>query len=170
MEVYFLRHGEAGRRLAAAEKDSERGLTESGKQEVKEVGESMVGLDLEFDLVASSPLKRAKETAEIVNRALKRKAPVEEWAELLPEGSREALYRRLGRQRAGTSILLVGHEPYLTAAINELAAKESSKDGGTRIVLKKGGLARLSISGSGARLSGELRWLLSPKLMRKMAD
>jgi len=170
MEVYFLRHGEAGKRMAVAERDSERGLTESGRQEVKGIGESMAGLDLKFDLVATSPLKRAKETATIVNKALRRKGSVEEWIELLPEGSREALYRRLGKLRAGMSILLVGHEPYLTTTINELAAKGSSKDGGTKIVLKKGGLARLSVSGSGARLSGELRWLLSPKLMRKMAD
>ncbi len=169
MEVYFLRHGEAGKRMAVAEKDSERGLTESGRQEVTEIGESMANLKLKFDLVASSPLKRAKETAAIVNKALKRKDGVEEWVELVPEGSREALYRRLGKQRAGTSILLVGHEPYLTTAINELAAK-GSPGGSTRILLKKGGLARLSVSGSGAKLSGELRWLLSPKLFRKMAD
>ena len=169
MEVYFLRHGEAGKRMAVAEKDSERGLTESGKVEIREVGESMAKLDLKFDLVATSPLKRAKETAAIVNRALKRKGAVEEWGELVPEGSREALYRRLGKQRAGSSILLVGHEPYLTTAINELAARGGS-EGGTRIVLKKGGLARVSLSGSGARLSGEIRWLLSPKLIRKMAD
>jgi phosphohistidine phosphatase len=169
LEVYFLRHGESGKRMAVAEKDSERGLTESGKREVKEVGESMANLNLKFDLVASSPLKRAKETAIIVNRALKRRGGIEEWAELVPEGSTEALYRRLGKQRAGTSVLLVGHEPYLTTVINELAAKGGS-EGSTRIVLKKGGLARLSVSGSGAKLSGELRWLLSPKLFRKMAD
>jgi phosphohistidine phosphatase len=170
LEVYFLRHGEAGKRMAVAEKDSERGLTESGQQEVKEIGDSMADLGLKFDVVATSPLKRSKETAMIVNKALKRKDPVEEWTELLPEGSREALYRKLGRQRAGTSILVVGHEPYLTTAINELASKGNTRDGGTRILLKKGGLARVSLSGSGARVSGELRWLLSPKLMRKMAD
>jgi phosphohistidine phosphatase len=169
LEVYFLRHGEAGKRLAVAERDSERGLTETGKQEVKGIGESMASLNLRFDLVASSPLKRAVETATIVNRALKRKGVVEEWSELVPEGSREALYRKLGKQRGGASILLVGHEPYLTTAINELAAKDGP-EGSTRILLKKGGLARLSVSGSGARLSGELRWLLSPKLIRKMAD
>ena len=169
MEIYFLRHGEAGKRMAVAEKDSERGLTESGKVEIREIGESMASLNLKFDLVATSPLKRAKETAIIVNEAMKRRGGVEEWVELVPEGSREALYRRLGKQRAGTSLLLVGHEPYLTTAINELAAKGGSQ-GSARIVLKKGGLARLSVSGSGARLSGELRWLLSPKLIRKMAD
>ena len=169
MEIYFLRHGEAGKRMAVAEKDSERGLTESGKVEIREIGKSMASLNLKFDLVATSPLKRAKETATIVNDTMKRKGGVEEWVELVPEGSREALYRRLGKQRAGTSLLLVGHEPYLTTAINELASKGGS-EGSTKIVLKKGGLARLSVSGSGARLSGELRWLLSPKLIRKMAD
>jgi phosphohistidine phosphatase len=170
MEVYLLRHGEAGKRMVVAEKDSERGLTEAGRREVREVGESMAGINLKFDVVATSPLKRAKETASIVNRALKRKGEVEEWPELAPEGSREALYRRLGRQRADVSVLLVGHEPYLTTAINELATKGHPGDSGMRIVLKKGGLARLSVGGSGIKLSGELRWLLSPKLIRKMAD
>jgi phosphohistidine phosphatase len=168
VELYLLRHGEAGKRTAVAQKDTGRGLTESGRQEIKEVGVSMVGLGLKFDVVATSPLKRAKETATIVNKAMNRKDPVEEWSELSPEGSREALYRRLKRQKPGSSILLVGHEPYLTTAIGEIAGKGGREGAGIRIGLKKGGLARLSMSGPGPRLAGELRWLLTPRQIRKM--
>jgi len=167
MELYLLRHGEAGKRLPMSSRDMDRDLTEAGKEEIKEVGEGLVGLGLKFDIVASSPLKRAKETASIVNRELKRKAPVEEWSELSPEGRRDALYRRLGRLRAGTSVLCVGHEPYLTTAIAELVDRGQST--GVRIVLKKGGLARLSLTGGGSKLAGELRWLLTPRQIRKMA-
>jgi len=166
MELYLLRHGEAGKRLPVSARDTERELTEAGREEIKEVGEGLVGLGLKFDVVASSPLKRAKETAAIVNRELKRKAPVEEWSELSPEGSRDVLYRRLGKLRAGTSVLCVGHEPYLTMAIAELAG--SGLGVGVRIVLKKGGLAKLSLTGGG-KPTGELRWLLTPKQIRKMA-
>jgi phosphohistidine phosphatase len=166
LELYLLRHGEAGKRLPVAARDSERDLTEAGKGEMKEVGEGMVSLGVEFDIVASSPLRRAKETAIIVNRALKRKDQVEEWTELSPEGSREALYRRLARQRAGSSVLCVGHEPYLTTAIGELAARGQGE--GVRILLKKGGLARLTLAG-GSKPTGVLRWLLTPRQLRKMA-
>jgi phosphohistidine phosphatase len=166
MELYLLRHGEAGKRLPMSARDMERDLTEAGKEEIKEVGEGLVGLGLKFDVVASSPLRRAKETASIVNRQLRRKVPVEEWSELSPEGNREALYRRLGKLRAGTSVLCVGHEPYLTMAIAELAG--SGLGVGVRIVLKKGGLAKLSLAGGG-KPTGELRWLLTPRQIRKMA-
>jgi phosphohistidine phosphatase len=168
MELFLLRHGEAGKRVPVASRDAERGLTEAGKQEIREVGDSLAGLELKFDLVATSPLKRAKETASIVNKSLDRKGPVEDWAELSPEGSKEALVKRLGKLKAGSSVLLVGHEPYLTTLVGQLAGRGGKADGGIRVVLKKGGLARLSVTGTGGKLTGELRWLLTPKQIRKM--
>ena len=134
---------------------------------MEEVGKSMAEMGFEFDVVASSPLKRSKETALIVNREMKRKREVEEWPELLPEGSRGALYRRLGKLKPGTTVLCVGHEPYLTSSIGEIAGKEGGL--GLRISLKKGGLAKLSVTGFTPRMTGELRWLLTPKQIRKMA-
>jgi len=168
MEVYFLRHGEAGKRMALAAKDGERALTAAGREEMKEVGDAMADIGFKFDVIATSPLRRAKETAAVVNKALKRKSPLEEWPELKPEGDRAMLYSRLGKLKAGSSVLCVGHEPYLTTAIGELTSRG---DGGTgfRIVLKKGGLARLSVTGLGPRPAAELRWLLTPKQIRKMA-
>lgn len=149
-------------------KDMERALTATGKEEVEEVGEAMSELGLKFDVVATSPLKRAKDTAAIVNRAMNRKAEVEEWHELSPEGNRDALYRRLGKLRSTSAVLCVGHEPYLTSAINDIAGGGSEK-GVVRIVLKKAGLARLKVTGFSPKISGELRWLLTPKQIRRMA-
>jgi phosphohistidine phosphatase len=169
MEVYFLRHGEAGKRVPIAARDTERGLTAAGRTEIEEVGEGMAELGLKFDVVATSPLKRAKETASIVNKALKRKPPVEEWVELAPEGSRNALYDRLRRLRQGSTAMFVGHEPYLTTAIGEIVGREGVGSPSFRIVLKKGGLAKVSVTGLNPRLTGELRWLLTPKQIRKMA-
>ena len=168
MELYFLRHGEAGKRIPIAARDLERALTAAGKEEVEEVGKAMAKLGLEFDVVATSPLKRAKDTADIVNRELKRKGGVEEWQELSPEGSRGAFYRRLQRLRAGAEVLCVGHEPYLTTAVSEIASR-GENSGDLRIVLRKAGLARVSVAGFNPRINGELRWLLTPKQIRRMA-
>jgi phosphohistidine phosphatase len=167
LELYFLRHGEAGTRVPIAARDMERALTASGKEEVEEVAEAMSALGLKFDFLVTSPLRRARDTAVLVNKALKRKGGVEEWGELSPEGSREAFYRRLGKLRSTSVVLCVGHEPYLTTAINEIAGRGSEK-GSLRIVLKKAGLARLTITGFSPRIDGELRWLLTPKQIRRM--
>lgn len=166
MELYILRHGEAGKRVPIAARDTERALTAAGKEEVGEVGEAMSKLGFKFDTVATSPLKRAKDTAMIVNKALNRKGSVEEWQELTPEGSRDAFYRRLQKLKAGSEVLVVGHEPYLTTAINEIAGRGRSGD--VRILLRKAGLARVTVAGFSPRINGELRWLLTPKLIRKM--
>ena len=167
--MYILRHGEAGNRVPIAARDMERALTAAGKEEVDEVGEAMSRLGYEFEVVATSPLKRAKDTALIVNKALKRKRGVEEWEELSPEGSRDAFFRRLQKLKAGSQVLCVGHEPYLTTAIGEIVGGGAAKPGSLRIVLRKGGLARVSITGFSPRISGELRWLQTPKQIRKMA-
>lgn len=151
-----------------AARDMERALTAAGKDQVEEVGEGMSELGLKFDVVASSPLKRAKDTALLVNRALRRKGEVEEWEELSPEGSRDALYRRLGKLRSTSAVLCVGHEPYLTSAINDIAGGGPEK-GGIRIVMRKAGLARVAVTGFTPKINGELRWLLTPKQIRKMA-
>jgi len=169
VELYLMRHGEAGKRIPMAARDSVRALTASGRQEVEEVGEALAKLGYRFDVVATSPLKRAKETASIVSEALNRKNRVEEWSELTPEGSRSALYRRLTSVRPGSKVLCVGHEPYLTIAMGEISGRGGDDSAGFRISLKKAGLAKLLVTGFNPRISGELRWLLTPKQIRRMA-
>ena len=169
MELYLLRHGEAGKRVPIAARDMERALTASGKEEVEGVGKALAKLAFDFDVVAASPLRRAKDTAAIINKALKRRSGVEVWQELSPEGSRDALYRRLQKLRTLPGVLCVGHEPYLTTAINEIGSGRGGGPGEIKIVLKKAGLAKLTVEGFTPRINGELRWLLTPKQIRRMA-
>ena len=165
----MLRHGEAGKRLTVTARDYERALTATGKEEMEKIGEALGELEFEFDVVATSPLKRARDSAAIVNKALGRKGGVEDWPELSPEGGREALYKRLAKVKAGSSVLCVGHEPYLTIAIGEIINRGGTGSAGSRIALKKGGLAKISVSGFSPRISGELHWLLTPKQIRRLA-
>ncbi len=167
MDLFILRHGEAGKSLAVPLRDRERALTQAGKEEVQAIGEALAKRTPGFDVVASSPLKRARETANIVNKTLRRKLEVEEWPELSPEGNRELFYKRLAKMKADAVVLVVGHEPYLTIAVAEMSGKGGA--GSMRILLKKGGVVKLRVTGSNPKGGGELRWLLTPKLLKKLA-
>src|ERR1700730_16657982 len=160
MELFILRHGEAGKRLPVRARDADRALTEKGKDEVDEVGRAMSRLKIKPDYIISSPLKRARETAAIVAKALKKRDEVEIWDDLKPEGSKQDLYKRLSALKVESIAILVGHEPYLTQVINEAMGHE----GAPKIVLKKGGVARLAIRSFSPKVEGELRWLLTPRL------
>ena len=164
MDVFFLRHGEAGNRVAIPSKDVERALTESGKEEIEEIAESFERMDLEFNKIVSSPLARARETAEIVANAQKKSSKVELWDELRPEGNRLDLYRKLSRLRQDADVLLVGHEPYLSNVIGEIISGSLA----SKIKIKKGGLARVQITSFAPKPTGDLWWLLTPRQLKKM--
>ncbi|UVS68280.1 phosphohistidine phosphatase SixA [Nitrososphaera viennensis] len=166
MDLYILRHGEAGKRLAAGSKDSERPLTVTGEEEVMEIAGALADLGVKLDFVAASPLARARQTAEIVVKKLKiKKGKFELWDELKPEGSRVALYSKLARFKPEDSVMVVGHEPYLSSLVRDLAF-DGQGDG--RIVLKKAGLAKVGVTSLRPRAKGELRWLLTPRHMKRM--
>jgi phosphohistidine phosphatase len=168
VELYVLRHGEAGKRLPAGSNDSERALTVTGKQEIEKIAEALQELGIKFDFIATSPLKRASQTAEIVAKALKvKKGKLEGWDELKPEGKRPEMYRRLSQFKQQSSVLVVGHEPYLSTMIGEIVFGNGT---GNNIVLKKAGLARVDVTSVQPNIKAELRWLLTPKLLKNMIN
>ena len=118
-----------------------------------------------FDRIIASPLKRAFDTGAIVSKTFKSVNVLEHWNELRPEGSRPDLYRRLSKLKQDSEILLVGHEPYLGTMIGEMV----SGNGNSHISLKKGGLAKIRVTSFVPKASGELRWLLTPKQIRKLS-
>ena len=89
---------------------------------------------------------------------------VESWDELRPEGNRLDLFRRLSKMRQDADVLLVGHEPYLSNVIGEIISGNLA----SRIAIKKGGLAKVQITSFAPKPSGELRWLLTPRQLKKM--
>jgi phosphohistidine phosphatase len=132
---------------------------------MEEVSESLLTLGLKFDGIFTSPLKRAYETAAIVSKTFKSLDRLEHWDELRPEGKRPDLYRKLAKFKQESNVLLVGHEPYLGTLIGEIVSGNSN----SHITLKKGGLAKVRITSFLPKASGELRWLLTPKQIRKMS-
>jgi phosphohistidine phosphatase len=122
-------------------------------------------LKIRPDHIISSPLKRSRETATIVAKALKERDKVEIWDELKPEGSKQELFKRLSKLKPESVVLCIGHEPYLTHAMNEVMGHQ----GQPKIVLRKSGLARISIKSFSPKVEGELRWLLTPRLLKRMS-
>jgi len=163
IDLFILRHGEAGNRMTVVEKDSERPLTTEGRTEMQKIAKSLKAIGLQTNQIYTSPLKRARETAEIAAKILNIPT-LEEWDELKPDGSKAALYRKLEKLERNSRLILVGHEPYLTSMIGEIIGIT-----GPRIVLKKGGMAKVRITSFTSQISGELRWLLTPKIMTKMS-
>jgi len=125
----------------------------------------MLSQGMRFDKILASPLKRAFDTGAIVSKTFKSVNVLEHWNELRPEGSRPDLYRRLSKLKQESEILLVGHEPYLGTMIGEMV----SGNGNSHISLKKGGLAKIRVTSFVPKASGELRWLLTPKQIRKLS-
>jgi phosphohistidine phosphatase len=166
MELYVLRHGEAGKRIPSGSSDFKRALTVTGKEEVEEVAQALAELGIKFDFVATSPLKRSSQSAGVVAKALKvKKGNLEEWDELKPEGKKQELYHKLSQFKPESSVLVVGHEPYLSTMISEIAFG----NGAGGIALKKAGLAKLGITSFQPKVKGELRWLLTPKHLKRVA-
>ncbi len=163
IDIFILRHGEAGNRMTVVEKDSERPLTPEGRTEMQEIAKSLKRVGLQTDRIYTSPLRRARETAEIAAKALNIRT-LEEWDELKPDGSKAELYRKLARLEQNSRPILVGHEPYLTSMIGEIIGTT-----GAKIVLKKGGIGKVRITSFTPRISGELRWLLTPKIITQMS-
>jgi phosphohistidine phosphatase len=167
MNLYVLRHGiavEPG--TPGYERDADRPLTPEGERKLRQIAEAMEALELSFDLILSSPYLRALQTAEIVAKALKGRKKVELSESLTPGGSTRKLVELLNRvQPSPESVLLVGHEPYLSGLISLLV----SGDAGFAVVMKKGGLCKLSTESLKPGRCAALEWLLTPKQMALMS-
>lgn len=165
LDLFVLRHGEAGKRSSVSRNDSKRALTEAGKKEIVEIANAIKRLDVKFDFVYTSPLIRAKQTADILADKVKNKRKIEIINDLKPEGDRLALYSMLSKLKQDSTVLLVGHEPYLSKIITEAITDGND----CRIDLKKAGFARVRIISFLPKIQGELRLLLTPKLLKLMS-
>ena len=126
---------------------------------MKKIAAGMRTLNVEPDLILSSPYVRARRTAEIAAAALDARKNLLLSDHLAPDGEPEQLVRTVAEDHASArSILLVGHEPWLSMFMSGLLS------GGTdvAILLKKGGLAKLTTENLRHARCATLEWLLTP--------
>ncbi len=157
MRCYFLRHGVAVDPDQWEGDDADRPLTAEGKERMAREAKTIAELSLEFDAIITSPLLRAKQTADIVADKMKIRSRLVEDRRLGFAFDSRALKGILCERPGASAIMLVGHEPSMSRAIGEVV-------GGARIDLKKGSLACVDFDNP-ASLVGELVWLIPPKVL-----
>lgn len=160
MDLYLLRHGIAEERSLRGS-DSRRALTNEGKTRTLRLARLLKSMGVSFDLILSSSYVRAWETAAIVADTLKAGDRVRETPHLEPGGGQEQLLRHLeSGEQTPSSVLLVGHEPDLSALIALLVTGNDAPI----VVMKKGALCKLEVTHLRFGKCATLAWLLPPKL------
>jgi|SRR6185295_9225236 phosphohistidine phosphatase len=167
MELYLIRHGLAQQLgLKNDFTDERRTLTAEGRDRMREVSRGLRKLGVQLDLLITSPLVRAVETAELVAEALAlNKKEIIQTAGLAPGGSADELFSEIKSYTGVESAGLVGHEPYL----GELAARMVQSTGHLAISLRKGGVCCINVVETVPSFRGELVWLMTPKQLRLLA-
>lgn len=163
IELYLVRHAVAAERGPKYPDDGERPLTPAGSKRFAQSVPGLVELDVVIDLVVTSPLVRARETAMLLSAGLKPKPPVVESEALAPGGRPQAINEAIKTHaKKYRRIALVGHEPDL----GELAARLLGARGG--VEFKKGGVCFIEMDGATPTGPGTLHWMLTPKALRAL--
>ena len=149
MFVVLVRHGIAEDK--GGKSDFDRELTDAGAKKMKKIAKVLAEIFPDADTTYSSPLIRAKQTAQhIVEAYGSKKLEISETDALRPEAT-PAYFRELMKHAGGENIICVGHEPNLSTIVHELT--------GANVVMKKGGFC-------GIQWPSELEWLVPPHVIK----
>jgi phosphohistidine phosphatase len=161
-ELYLIRHGIAEERGEAWPDDTKRPLTERGIARLRKEAKGMVWLGVAFDVILTSPLVRARQTADAIAGAFEPRPPIVTIESMAPGGTYQAVLADLEKQSRRSRIALVGHEP----GIGELAARMI----GSRhpLEFKKGAICRIDFETIPPAGPGALRWFVTPKILRSL--
>lgn len=161
-DLYLVRHAIAAERGEEWPDDAKRPLTERGISRFREGVEGLRWLDVAIDEIFTSPLVRAKQTAELLAAGLDTKPTVKVLDALAPGHGAAATMTQLAKAAKRRRIALVGHEPDL----GELAAHLLGAH--RALPFRKGGVCLIEVEGLAAKRAGALGWLLTPRMLRRL--
>lgn len=167
MQLLIIRHAIAEDKVEFARTgrdDTERPLTREGKRQMRHVVKGMRRVVRSIDVLASSPLVRAEQTAAIVAEEYD-EISIDTVPELSPESDPAAFARWLRTQSEAKVVAVVGHEPHLGMLTTWLmtGSRES------HVTLEKGGACMLEIDEQPGTRSATLQWSLTPEVMKKLS-
>ena len=158
MNLYLMRHAVAAEPDENIE-DNQRPLTAKGLKKLGKIARNLEKLELEFDLILTSPYLRARQTAEVVAEALAiKKKQIIKSENLTPLGFADKLVEEIHACGAVENLLLVGHEPFLSQLVGMLLVGDASLG----IEMKKAGLCKLSVEQLSYGRCARIEWLLTP--------
>lgn len=161
MIIYFLRHASAGEPVSNPKKDEKRALDESGVEQCGYVGRALAALDVQVDVIISSPLKRAAQTASLVGNEMGHEGKLQFEDALRPGASFADFRRMLDKYARRDAIMVVGHNPNLSEFLGRSISETGCE---AAIDLKKGAVARMERS----RNQASMMWCLTPKILRTL--
>ena len=157
-----MRHAIAADRGSEWPDDTKRPLTERGMNRFKDAVKGLRRLDVAVDEIFTSPLVRARQTAEILAAGLDGKPPIKVLDALSPGHTSASVMTHLARVAKRRRIALVGHEPEL----GELAAHLIGA--GRALAFKKGGICRIDLGSLTSKRAASLTWFLPPNVLRQV--
>ena len=158
MILYLMRHADAGKMRGNPTLDSKRALVKEGKDQCMVMARALSGLKVQLDVVVSSPLKRALQTAQFVGTELGYEAKVEVSQALAPEAKYIEFQAMLAAHTGRETMLIVGHNPNIFRFLGNLIAGPN----GAAIRMRKGSIACVDMRHHPPRL----QWLLDVRTVR----
>ena len=168
MNLYLMRHADAGVPRENPVLGAKRGLVKEGKQQCMLMAGVLTGLKAQIDIIISSPLKRARQSAQFVATEIGFESPILTSPALAPDGDCAALQQLIAQYAKREGVLIVGHNPNLHQFIAKLISGNGNGhahapvQGGGTIRLRKGAIARIDL----ARRPAQLQWLIDPRLAK----
>ncbi len=159
MIVYLFRHASAGDPIANPAKDEKRPLDEDGENQSHDVGRVLAALKIEVDVIISSPLTRALQSAELAAKEFRHKDKIVTDDAMRPEAGYDQFQDLLTRYGKNKAIMVVGHNPSISVFANHLLSGSNRRDCAE---FKKGALMKVEVKSG----RGKLNWMLTPKLAR----
>jgi phosphohistidine phosphatase len=163
MVIYFLRHANAGQKqFSDPAKDEKRPLDKVGEVQSNDVGRALAYIGVTANVIISSPLTRAMQTATLVAQWIGYEEKIVVDDALRPEGTFEQFKALLNRHKDKPSIMVVGHDPSMTEFVNRVLSGGAPM---AAIEMKKGGVAKVEKE---LRRPAMLRWLMTPKVVQRV--
>jgi phosphohistidine phosphatase len=162
MNLYILRHASAGLRRTNPLLDAKRPLDKEGKKHSLQLAYVLNALNIQFDLIISSPLKRSLQTAAMIGTETGYEAPIQQSEALAPSATVKDFLKLLREISNRENVLVVGHNPNLTTFLGSLLVPASSPE--AKIRLRKGSIARVVLTRGPATLQA----LLDPRTVRAL--
>ena len=161
MIIYFVRHASAGQHVSNPKKDERRPLDATGIEQCGFVGRALAALNAQPDVIISSPLKRATQTASLIGNELGFEGKLQLEPALRPEAPFADFRRMLDKYSRYEALMVVGHNPSITDFLARMIAKSGCE---ARVDFKKGAVARAETD----RRAATLNWFFTPRMAREI--